>query len=369
MHSYASAINDANQATGVSDTGFADGAFRFSGVPGSGGVMVNLGSVDARAINNGGQVAGLSFGQAVVYSGVPGSGGSLANLGTLGGTSSGAYGINDSGSVVGTSQTTGDLFNHAFLYNGVPGSGGSMADLGTLGGTYSVAWDISNAGQIVGQAGLTGDAAGRAFVYSGVPGAGGSMADLGTLGGMNSVGYAINNAGQTAGTSALTGDTEYHAFLYSGTPGAGGTMVDLGTLGGDYSEAFGINDAGFVVGYSRRSTGPEVWPTLWLNDAAHTAIDLAAWLNTTNPAMGADWVLGSSSSRTIDINNNGLIVGTGYYNGPGGNGYAHAFMLDVSTLVPAPSSSVLLAVLGLSGAVRRRRSAAATVRETQATTE
>lgn len=56
----------------------------------------------------------------------------LTDLGTLGGSSSSAFGINDTGQVVGSSAIAGDAVQHAFLY-----SNGSMADLGTLGGANS----------------------------------------------------------------------------------------------------------------------------------------------------------------------------------------------------------------------------------------
>ncbi len=52
----------------------------------------------------------------------------MTDLGTLGGSDSYAYGINDSGQIVGGSYTSSGDY-HAFLY-----ANGAMADLGTLGG-------------------------------------------------------------------------------------------------------------------------------------------------------------------------------------------------------------------------------------------
>ena len=56
----------------------------------------------------------------------------MIDLGTLGGASSGAEAVNDSGQVVGGSQTASGA-NHAFLWT----QAGGMVDLGTLGGTFS----------------------------------------------------------------------------------------------------------------------------------------------------------------------------------------------------------------------------------------
>jgi hypothetical protein len=116
-------------------------------------------------------------------------------------------------------------------------------------------------------------------------------------------------------------------------------MVDLGTPA---SVGHGINDAGFVVG----EAGPAM---LWQIDAANTAVNLDAWLDATNPTLGAHWSL-SFPGYASDINNNGLVTGLGYYNdGPGGldDGY-RAYILDASSLVgvPEPASLALLA-LGL----------------------
>ena len=69
----------------------------------------------------------------------------ITDLGTLGGSSSGAGGINNSGQVVGWSDITGNSAGRAFLYDGT-----AMQDLGTLGGTTSEALGINDSGQFVG---------------------------------------------------------------------------------------------------------------------------------------------------------------------------------------------------------------------------
>ena len=46
---------------------------------------------------------------------------------------------------MGLANTPGDTTSHAFLY-----SGWNMTDLGTLGGTWSLAYGINDSGQVVG---------------------------------------------------------------------------------------------------------------------------------------------------------------------------------------------------------------------------
>ena len=78
------------------------------------------------------------------------SSGSMHDLGTLGGTECQAYGINDSGVVVGWSTLSGNLTEHAFIY-----SNGITQDLNNLippgsGWVLHSATGINDVGQIVG---------------------------------------------------------------------------------------------------------------------------------------------------------------------------------------------------------------------------
>ena len=180
---------------------------------------------------------------------------------TFSGTwSSYAYGINNSGQVVGEADPNGDSdLSHAFLY-----SGGTMQDLGTFGGMNSEAYSINNSGQVAGNfLGTTGpfnppvsNTFVHPFIYSG-----GTMSDLGTVIGSDfgttsenySYAHAINDNGLVVGqVSNCPATTPYwKAFVYSG-----GTVTALGTLGGDSSYAYGVNDSGQIVGSADISNGP-----------------------------------------------------------------------------------------------------------------
>lgn len=323
----------------------------------------------AAGINNAGQVVGYATtsGDATNHAFLYGNGG-MSDLGTLGGNvdySSGAYGINNAGQVVGGS-------NHAIMY-----SNGTMSDLGTLGGSYSNAYAINDAGQVVGVASTTANASQHAFSYT----VGGGMRDLGTLGGFLSSAYGVNNAGQVVGQASASGGA-VHAFSYSN-----GSMSDLGDLGGTYSVAYGVNGAGQIVGDADDSLGM-VHAVLW--DAQHVTqlstlaggnlsqayainsygeivgrSDVAAsggylhavlWYhggmvdlnNVVDPSVfGAGWVLTEARA----INDNGVVAGLAQniYTGS-----SHAFELSgVAIPVPEPTSA-MLALSGLALLARQR---------------
>lgn len=227
----------------------------------------------------------------------------ITDLGTLGGTSSGAFGINASGQAVGLSNTANGGATHAFLY-----SSGTMSDLGTLGGTFSNAQGINARGQVVGVAATVNPATAHAFLYSN-----GTMMDLGTLGGANSSAYDINAKEQVVGVSDIVTGSVEHAFLYQD-----GAMRDLGTLGGTSSGAFGINVGGQVVGYANTA-----------NDAASRAFLYS------KGKMSDLGTLGGTFSNAFGINASGHVVGRA---STANNAATHAFlyskgkMSDLGTL-------------------------------------
>ena len=206
----------------------------------------------------------------------------MTDLGTLGGNSSYAVQINDSGEVVGWSYLADNVTTHAFTWT----PSGGMVDVGTLpGGCCSQGQAINSSGNLTGNA-IGADGYQRPFYWSSAGGMlsmgvftgnqlnfgfginnlnqvtgqvysgevvnaflwerPGSFMPLGHLpGGLHSVGTAINNNTVIVGTASLA-DGSFTGMMWS--PGAG--MHDIGILaGGGYTAAEAINDSTQVVGW------------------------------------------------------------------------------------------------------------------------
>jgi probable HAF family extracellular repeat protein len=281
---------------------------------------------------------------------------SIADLGTLGGASSRAYAINDTGDVVGEAATSSGA-THAFLFHQ------GMHDLGTFGATDSSARAINNAGTIVGWAAQNTDST-HAFAYYQ-----NTMHDLGSLGGYQfqfSQAFGINKAGKIVGESGTAADVSIHdAVQFNGGVhqlAAPATVVDsyaqginssgaivgwantdgvtdyaflrqdaahglqnLGTLGGPTSRALAINSGGVVVGWADVPSG------------THHAF---GYVNQTMVDLG---MLGGTVSEAYGINDAGVVVGTAVTT----DGAYHAFayfigMADLNTLIPANSGWELI---------------------------
>jgi probable HAF family extracellular repeat protein len=203
-------VNDVGQVTGQSWTNdnSSHAFIRTSGSMRDIGTLGGKSSV-GRSINFSGKVAGESVigaGQttrAFRFSEADG----MVDLGTLGGTNSSAYGINNSGQVFGESDTgpivrssiryRGFSFfdTHAFLWT----EGVGMTDLGHLGGGTSRATAINDSGVVVGWSTRV-NGTGYAFSWTQA----GGMIDLNTLHPLNS-GWVLMEANGINDRCQITG--------------------------------------------------------------------------------------------------------------------------------------------------------------------
>jgi probable HAF family extracellular repeat protein len=215
-----------------------------------------------------------------------------------------AYGINNSGTVVGTTDVNGTA--HGTIWNG-----SGSTDLGP--NSYAMA--INNSGEVVG---------GNGNAFAAVNG---QLQSLGNPSGVNwSAAYGVNDAGTVVGDGQLA-DGSFRGIIWS----PAGSMILLGTLGGRSSQATDISTGGDVVGFASVSSGYQ--HAFSMTDAL--MIDLGT--------------LGGGSSYAYGINASDEIVGYSWL----ANGGQHAFlyyqgtMLDLNSLIPSNSGWELLQAYGI----------------------
>jgi len=210
----------------------------------------------AVAINAGGSIVGISGTTAQQVRGVKwsvsatdGSVSGATQLDPLTGFSySAAYGINDSGFMVGESEDTGNTVVAAFW-----SAATSAAKLPVLAaGKNSAAYGVSASGRIVGESVNSSDLIVPVYWPS-------SSANPVVLearsNGASGAAYAITD--NADGSSVIVGESGDHAVRWkvsaSGTPGS---VEDLGTLSGhSRSIAMGVNKSGVIVGESEDAAG------------------------------------------------------------------------------------------------------------------
>ena len=295
-YSEARAVNNLGQVVGVSDTPgggeYDENAFFWEN-----GVMSRLGKGVACGVNDLGQVVGsmeIAGGDRLALVWHNGVMTELPNF--EGSTWSHAMAINDTGQVAGWARTSSGHTRACIWGNGL------ITELGTL-GFQNTAYGINNAGQVVGVAAAGDDL--QAFLWEN-----GLMTGLG-LGGA----LAVNNLGQIAGWSR-TPSGSMRACLWKN-----GAVIDLGTLpNGADSNAFDINDHCQIVGWAK-------------TDGYHAFVWQKGIMSDLNDLIppDSDWELGWAES----INERGQIAGLGSI-----NGQMHAFLL---TPIPEPATVVFVA--------------------------
>jgi len=311
------------------------------------------------AVNSSGIVAGWSQNSSGIQQAFVSTPNGLQAL-SSGGSDAYAYGINNSGTVVGTTYVNGTA--HGTIWSGsgatdlgansyalainnsgevVGGNGeafaavnGQMESLGNPSGVdWSAAYGINDAGTVVGD-GQLADGSFRGIIWSPA----GSMTLLGTFGGTSSQATDVNNSGEVVGFASV-GSGYQHAFSM-----VDAMMTDLGTLGGGSSYAYGINGGGEIVGYSWLANGDQ-HAFLYYGG---TMLDL----NSLIPG-NSGWEL----LQAFGINDSGQITGEGLY-----NGQLSAFLLTDppspggAAAVPEPGELLIAgAALGLMATIRVAR--------------
>lgn len=242
----------------------------------------------------------------------------VTEIGTLGGGTSSALAINDSGEIIGSS---GDSMDHLHAFVWVRGN---ISNLGTLGGTTSEALGINKVGTVVGYS--TVDKAGS--IYHAFMWANGKMTDLSVGKSYSSRAHAINSRGIVVG-ELDQGSREQACYWDSRG------MHSLPTPRGTNSVAVSVNETGDIVGDTYGSQYRDRRACEWvrgrfvvLAEPKGAVMAQASAVNDEGLVIGVftdargrrpcTWVISNPSSCTIlgtslgqpnRVNNHGEIIG------------------------------------------------------------
>jgi uncharacterized membrane protein len=199
------------------------------------------------------------------------------------------------------------LVDASYGYNPYIWQNGQITQFGNIGRVTG----INDMGDIIGYS------QGVGFLFKN-----GVKVDLGSINGQNCIPWAINNLGQ------VVGDAGSRAFIWDEIHGAV-------AISNDYSIAYSINDNGQVVGDS--SSGGFLWEN-----------GVTTNLNSFMPTGSTDIL-----AMATGINNNGDIVGHGYWSNPIDPTNVDLFVDHpyLLTAIPEPASLLLL---GLGSIILRK---------------
>lgn len=258
--------------------------------------------------------------------------GSVSQLGLPTGQTLGdANDVNASGVAVGS--VNGGSLQRGAIYSG--GTGSVITQTTTNGSFFITAFGVNDSGRVVGQGIDPNNAAVNVGIVYDI--STNTTFSVGALPGFNgALAFDVSNTGFVVGSSMLNQGSGL-PFIWSDANGISAIPLPTGTSQGG---ARGVNSAGWVVG-----TASSAFAIPFVYDGTNTyrLADVIA-------AGGAGWDLSNNtSSSALGISDNGIIVGTGVFNGVV-HGYA---------MVPVPEP-ISLAVLGLGtlGLLRRKKRSA-----------
>ncbi|SLM29518.1 exported hypothetical protein [Desulfamplus magnetovallimortis] len=291
-------------------------------------------STRAYGINNSGKVVGRmddSSGkiQAFVWDGT-----TLNRLPPISdATKSSTWHINDEGLVSGYS-TDADNNKHAIIWDSETGSLVDIHD-GNVTGDSSSAYGMDDSGRVVGMADIPETSLGyvfHAFLYDTVSG----FQDLGTLnnsgayGNGYSIAYSINNYGDVVGI-AHDSSWNYRPFIYSSTDGMVALEINTSLSSGEWYATV-INDSCLIGGHVISATNKSL-PYIW---SGSTAVPAPVIMTAAFPY-----------GEIYGINSDGSMVGA-MWDSDADEPLYHAFILeadgslsDLNDMIPAGSGAVL----------------------------
>lgn len=230
--------------------------------------------------------------------------------------------VNASGMAVGSVNS--GISQRGVIYSG--GSANVITNTTSNGSYILTAFGVNDSGRIVGQGIDPNNAAVNVgYVYDSATN---TAFSVGALAGMNgALAFDVSNSGYVVGSSMLNQGSGL-PFIWSDANGISAIPLPVGTSQGI---ARGVNSAGWAVGIASSAFAiPFVYDGTNTYRVQDVLVNPTGWDLSTN-----------TSSSALGISDNGIIVGTGVYNGE-----IHAYAM---TPVPEPMT---LSVLGL-GADRK----------------